>query len=120
VFFFAVFVFSAGSLPFSTPNPTPEQIDAALAKFIKQDNPNASVSPSFGFKRVTPDAFSVDFQFNNFAYKDESGATQTIASGKGSAMFNKRTGKWVLDSVFIGEPGSQKSFYPNIEFQESR
>ena len=104
-------------LPFSTPNPTKEQIQSALTKFVKQDNSQGDASSFYGYERVTPEAFSVSFQFTNFSFKDENGITQTISSGEGSAMFDKHSGKWILTSVIIGEPGSQKSFYLKIEVQ---
>jgi len=107
-------------LPFSTPDPTKEQIQSALTKFVKQDNSDGDASSFFGYERVTPEAFSVSFQFTNFSFKDEKGATQTISSGEGFAMFDKhsaKSGKWILASVIIGKQGSQKEFYPKIEVQ---
>ena len=104
-------------LPFTTPNPTKEQIQSALTKFMKQDNSDGDASSFFGYERGTPEAFSVKFQFTKLSFKDEKGATQTISSGEGSAMFDKHSRKWILASVIIGEPGSQKEFYPKIEVQ---
>ena len=95
--------------------PTPEQTISALDKFIKQDNPGATISVS-DVEEATPDYFTVHFLFTDFSFKDEKGAGQKLSSGKGSAGFSRSArGKWVLDLVTIKEPGPFKNFEPDIE-----
>jgi hypothetical protein len=84
----------------SSKAPSFEQMETALDKFIKKDNPEATATivgttPS---ERYIP----ADFQFTNFSHKDKAGAKQTIASGKGLADFwRSPDGKWKLDKVTI-------------------
>lgn len=81
--------------------PSAEQMQTALDKFIKKDNPAATAS----IVQFTPSEryIAADFQFTNFSFTDKQGARQTIPSGKGLADFWLRDGKWVFDKVVIND-----------------
>lgn len=81
--------------------PPSQQLEAALEKFIKKDNPSATATVT----GITPsDRYvAVDFQFTNFSFTDKQGAKQTIPSGKGLADFWLRDGKWKFDKVVIND-----------------
>jgi outer membrane lipoprotein-sorting protein len=53
----------------SASKPSAEQMEAALDRFIKNDNPNATAT-TVG---ITPSEryIAVDFQFTDFSYKDK-------------------------------------------------
>jgi hypothetical protein len=84
----------------SSKAPSFEQMEIALDKFIKKDNPDATAA----IVGTTPSEryIAADFQFTNFSYKDKAGVKQTIASGKGLADFwRSPDGTWKLDKLTI-------------------
>jgi hypothetical protein len=85
----------------SASKPSAEQMQTALDRFIKKDNPDATAS-IVGF---TPSEryIAADFQFTNFSFTDKQGVKQTIPSGKGLADFWLRDGKWKFDKVIIND-----------------
>jgi hypothetical protein len=85
----------------SSSKPSAAQMQTALDKFIKKDNPGATAS----IVEFTPSEryIAADFQFTNFSLTDKQGAKQTIPSGKGLADFWLRDGKWVFDKVVIND-----------------
>lgn len=103
----------------SNSRPKGEQVRAALDKFIKQENPNASIE-SIGNvdMNAAGNYLVVQFDFKDFVYKDDAGAKQTLASGKGSAGYDRAgDGSWSLDSVTVGQPDSPRNFKPNLKLE---
>lgn len=85
----------------SSSKPSAEQMQSALDRFIKKNNPAATAS----IVELTPSEryIAADFQFTNFSSTDKQGVKQTIPSGKGLADFWLRDGKWVFDKVVIND-----------------
>ena len=107
------------SLLKSHSRPKGEQVKGTLDKFIKQQNPDASVDSigNVDFNR-SGNYLTVEFQFRDFAYKDDNGAKQMIASGSGTAGYDLNDdGSWILDSVTIRGPGSAKNFQPKMKLE---
>lgn len=85
----------------SAAKPSAEQMQTALDRFIKKDNPGATAS----IVEFSPSEryIGADFQFTNFSFTDQQGLKQTIPSGKGLADFWLQDGKWKFDKVVIND-----------------
>jgi Tfp pilus assembly protein PilP len=85
----------------SASKPSSQQMQSALDRFMKKNNPAATAS----IVKFTPSEryIGADFQFTNFSVTDKTGVKQTIPSGKVLADFWLKGGKWEFDQVVIND-----------------
>ncbi|HKP70208.1 MAG TPA: hypothetical protein VJV05_13055 [Pyrinomonadaceae bacterium] len=84
--------------------PEPGKIRAALDKVIKRDNPEAAYSITSSDLHSTGTLISVKISFEKFKFKAGDGKDRDFPTGKATATFDLKKGKWILDSLQTSEP----------------
>lgn len=84
--------------------PPTEKLRATLDKVIKKDSPDATYSITSSDVHSSQKLISVKINFEHFTFTDEAGKERDFSSGKATASFDYRDGKWILSSLQTSEP----------------
>lgn len=77
---------------------------ATLDKVIKKDSPEATYSITSTDVHSSQKLIIVKLSFENVKVKDKDGKERGLSSGKASASFDYKDGKWILSSFQTSEP----------------
>lgn len=84
--------------------PPPEKLRATLDKVIKKDSPDATYSITSSDVHSSQKLIIVKISFENFAFRGEDGKERDFSSGKATASFDYKDGKWIFSSLQTSEP----------------